>query len=470
MAHWLSIIPFFVVIPMAIITKQVLPSITVGLIVGSYILDPHLVGGIETAVNHVIKALVEINNIKIILFLYVFSGLVGIIKLTGGIKGFVKWASERIHTKKGALFLTWISTLGTFAAPSFRIVTIAPIMRALLKKIKMSTEELGFVIETTGTAIIVLIPIATAFVGYMTSVVELSLKSQHIQADPYILFVKSIPFNFFSFSIILLGIYLSFFHHSKQEVKKTKDPENARQAEVKGWEDCHPAVSKNLPAKPMNLIVPLILVVGFTLVLTYYSGAVKGYSGVKAFIQADVLTAMLLALIITVLLTFVFYRLQNFHLGDLLTEFINGANDLMAVVMLLSVVWGLSLVTNELGFAKFVTAHVGWVPTAFVPPVLFVLGSAISYFIGSAWGTWGILMPLGVSFAAISGASLPMVIGAVFASGAFGAFTSPLSDDTNTMAGILDLQSVSYAHFKLKPGLIAAGISTVLYSIASFIF
>jgi Na+/H+ antiporter NhaC len=106
---------------------------------------------------------------------------------------------------------------------------------------------------------------------------------------------------------------------------------------------------------------------------------------------------------------------------------------------------------------------VDWIPTLIVPPVMFIIGSVISYFVGSEWGTWGILMPLGVSMGAASGAPLALVIGAVFASGAFGAFASPLSDNTNTIGKILDLTVIKYARFKLIPALIAAALAAVAY-------
>ncbi|WP_085521865.1 Na+/H+ antiporter NhaC family protein [Tuberibacillus sp. Marseille-P3662] len=466
---WLSIVPFLVVIPLAIFTKKVLPALVVGVVVGGYLVQPQPVGGLKAAVQYVVNALIDENNIKVILFLYAFTGLVGMMKHSGGIKGFVKWASDTIETKRGAIGLTWVSTLGTFAAPSFRIVTVAPIMRSLLHRIKMTPQELGFVIETTCTSIVSLIPISTAFVGYMVSVTNMALKNENINADGYSMFLRSIPFNFFSLAIILIGIYLSFFHKSKKDVEKNAEPENKEQAEAKGYEDCHPAVSKDLPAKPFNLIVPLFLVIFLTIGLTYYNGVRKGFSGFNAFIEADVLDAMLVSLVTGILFAFVFYLFQQFKLQDLMDEFISGANGLMQVVILLSVVWGLSLAANDLGFADFVSSHISWIPDALVPPVMFVLGSFIAYFIGSAFGTWGILMPLGVSMAAMADASLPVVIGAVFASGAFGAFASPLSDDTNTMAGILDLKAVSYSRFKLKPGLIAAGVATVGYGVTAFI-
>ncbi|MFC0188760.1 Na+/H+ antiporter NhaC family protein [Fictibacillus aquaticus] len=468
--EWLSIIPFLLVIPIAVKTKQVLPGLFAGLLVGSYLIAPSLTGGLQKMVSYLVKGLIDPKNITILLFLYVFSGLVGMIKMTGGIRGFVEEASSRIKTKREALILTYLSTLGTFAAPSFRFVTVAPIMRALLKKVKMSTQELGFVIETTATPVIVLIPIATAFVGYMTSIVDIALKNENIKADSFDLFIKSIPFNFFSFVMIAVGLYLSFFHHSKST--ETSDPAKiGKEDDGDDWHDCDPAVGKELPEKPWNLILPLFLTVTLTLLLTWWDGYKKTKDGIlTAFISADVMESMLTALLFTTLFSFFFFRLQKVKTSELLSGFIAGGNELMSVIVLLAVVWGLSSVTEDLGFSTFITGYAEHIPSIAVVPILFLFGSAISYFIGSAWGTWGILMPLGVSMSQASGISLPLVIGAVFASGTFGAFASPLSDDTNTIARILNLSVVEYAKYKLKPALIAAFITAVLYGATVFFY
>nr|WP_276537394.1 Na+/H+ antiporter NhaC family protein [Bacillus infantis] len=467
---WFSILPFLIAIPIAIKTKQVLPGLFAGLLAGSFLLQPTLAGGLETLIRFLVKGLIDENNIKIILFLYAFSGLVGMIKISGGIRGFVEEASVRIQNKRQALLLTYLSTVGTFSAPSFRFVTIAPIMRALLKKVKMSTQELGFVIETTATPIIVLIPIATAFVGYMTSIVDIAVSNENINADPYDLFLRSIPFNFFSFVMILLGIYLSFFHHSKSTQDSNPEKIGKSGDDEDDWHTCDPAVGRDLPEKPWNLLVPLALVVVLTLIFTWWDGYKKAGGFAAAFIKADVMDAMLIALVFTVLFTFLFFRFQKTKTSDLLNSFVIGGNDLMSVIVLLAVVWGLSSVTEALGFSAFVTRYSSWIPPSIVVPLLFLFGAAISYFIGSAWGTWGILMPLGISMAAASGIYLPLVIGAVFASGTFGAFASPLSDDTNTIARILNLSVIEYARYKLKPALIAAGITAVFYAGTVFFF
>jgi len=79
-------------------------------------------------------------------------------------------------------------------------------------------------------------------------------------------------------------------------------------------------------------------------------------------------------------------------------------------------------------------------------------------------------MPLGMSLAVSTGASIPLTVGAVFASGAFGALASPLGDTTITTASILDMPLVDYARFKLKISVIGAGIAIVLYLVSALFF
>ncbi|WP_394219275.1 Na+/H+ antiporter NhaC family protein [Halobacillus trueperi] len=465
---WISVVPFIVVIIAAIWTKQVIPSLLFAVVVAGYIIDPHWLGGMMTALGFIIEGLRDEANLKIILFLYAFSALIGLVKMSGGIKGFVKEATERIDHKKGAFILTWLSSLGTFSAPSFRIVTIGPVMKALRRNIPMTKQELGFVIETTASPLVVLIPIATAFVGYMTSVIELSLQQAGTEGDAYSLYISSIPFNFFAFSMLAVGFYMSFFHKNKKPATDAENMDQEKREDDDQWEDCHPAVTKNLPAQPWHLIVPLISVIVLTFFLMYMVGIRGGKTGFDALINANVLDAMVLAVVLTLIGFVVYLKFRNEELRKMMNTLIDGGNEMMSVIVLLAMVWGLSSGSEALKFADTISKSFDWIPAGFVAVILFIVGCGLSYFIGSSWGTWGILMPVGISIATVAGSSLPIVIGAVFASGTFGAFASPLSDDTNTTAGILNLNPIKYAKFKLKPALIAAGFASVIYFGLSF--
>ncbi|MCP3027362.1 Na+/H+ antiporter NhaC family protein [Halobacillus sp. A5] len=466
--EFISVIPFIVVIAAAIWTKQVIPSLLFGVVVAGYLVDPHWLNGMIKTLQFIMEGLSDESNLKIIIFLYAFSALIGLVRMSGGIKGFVKAATERIENKRGAFILTWVSSVGTFAAPSFRIVTIGPVMKAMRKKIPMAKQELAFVIETTATPLVVLIPVATAFVGYMTSVVDLSLHQAGTEGDAYTLFLQSIPYNFFAFAMLILGFYLSFFHKGKPANDKEKTPEETKDEEDDRWEDCHPAVMQDLPAKPWNLIIPLFSVILLTFVFMYAVGVEEGKSGIGALINDGVLDAMVLAVVVTIVWFVVYLKIKKEHLKKMMDGLIDGGNDMMNVILLLAMVWGLSKGTEALEFADAISKWFDWIPENYVAVVIFVVGCGLSYFIGSAWGTWGILMPVALSIAVTAGSSLPITIGAVFASGTFGAFSSPLSDDTNTSAGILNLNTIEYAKFKLKPALIAAGTAAAGYFALSF--
>ncbi|HZK55450.1 MAG TPA: Na+/H+ antiporter NhaC family protein [Desulfosporosinus sp.] len=466
---WISLLPFLVVIPVAILSKQVQPGLFMGLILGSYLIQPDLFGGVKTLIAYLVDNLVETNNIRIIIFLYVFAGLIGLTKMTGGIKGFVNFVGRKVKTERAAMLLIWFSTIGTFNNPNFRIMTIAPIMKLLKQRLSISTHKLGFVIEVTSNPVVVLVPIATAFVGYMVSLTGTALQLVGIDENPYSVYIRSIPYNFFSIVIIGIGIYYSFFHEFSSAVSdKVQDPK--AQQDEENLQKCLQAYEKEIPSKPWNLLLPLGVVLVGTLFLSWWDGHVQASSFFDAFIKADALGVMLEALFITLILALVFFVVQGFSVGELVTHFIDGGNEILSVIVMLALVWALSAVSEDLGFSNFIASQlIGWIPPVLIAPVVFVLGSLLAYFIGSSWGTWGLLMPLAVTLAHQTGSSIVLVIGAVFASGTFGAFASPLSDNTVTLCAILDLPVIDYARSKLKPSLIAAGITTVLYGVFSLL-
>ena len=464
---WVSLLPFLVVIPIAILSKQVQPGLFAGLILGCYLKQPDLFGGIKTLISYIAGNLVKPNNIRMIIFLYVFAGLINLTKITGGIKGFVDLAGRKVKTRRAAMLLIWLSTIGTFNNPNFRIVTIAPIMKILKQRLPLSSANIGFAIDVTSNPVVVLVPIATAFVGYMVSLTGTALQQVGINENPYSVYIRSIPFNFFSLVIIAIGVYYSFFKEFRNDSGNIEENPSVQKKE-EDLQKCLKAYDKDTPSKPWNLLLPLSVVLLMTIFLSWWDGHAQTSGFIDAFIKADALGVMLEALFITLILSLFFYLVQRFSIAQLVTHFVNGGNELVSVILMLTLVWALSAVSEDLGFSKYIAAHlIGWIPPAFIAPVVFLLGSMLSYFIGSSWGTWGLLMPLGVTLAYQAGSNIILVIGAVFASGTFGAFASPLSDNTVALCTILDLPVIEYARSKLKPSLIAAGITTLLFGVAS---
>ncbi|WP_436371924.1 Na+/H+ antiporter NhaC family protein [Cytobacillus sp. BC1816] len=461
---WLSLIPFIIVIGMSIWLKNILPGLVVGILLGSIIVSADLLTGTEQSVAYIVTTLSDETNIKIVGFLYLFGGLVGMMNIAGGIKGFSEWAGRRIQSERGLLVFIWITLPFTFMMPMFRIMMIGPIIKSLIKKMNLSKQKVGMTLDISTESVIVLLPVATAFVGFMVSLVEGGINGLNLDMSAYEIFLLSILFNFYAIIMLLIGIIQTFWRR-----KKTGEQNGETQTDLEEIEhEFHRmGIKKELSlvkAQPWHLIFPVVLLLAFSLFLLWQDGLAQGANTIfEAFSMADATFVMLLAVFITLVLTFIFYIIRREKMNEILYHFYDGGNQMMEAISLLILIWALTLAAEDLGFSDFIGSSLGsFLPAFLTPAAIFVLGSVVGYFIGSSWGTWGLFMPLGITLAVSTGASIPLTVGAVFASGAFGALTSPLGDTTITTASILDMDLVDYARYKLKVsaigGVIAAGL------------
>lgn len=469
---WLSLLPFLIVILMSIWLKDILPGLVAGLLIGSIIVTSNLLEGAQQSVSYMVTTLSDETNIKIISFLYLFGGLVGMMNISGGIKGFSEWIGAKIKTERGVLGLIWLTLPFTFMMPMFRIMMIGPIIKTLIKKMKLSKQKVGMTMDISTESVIVLLPVATAFVGFMVSLVEGGIAGLNLDMSPYQVFLLSIMFNFYAIIMLIIGILQTFW----PSTKKTNDPNkkvDPEQLEEEEHEFHRVGIKRELSmvkAQPWNLIVPVFLLLGLSLFLLWQDGTALGAQTIfEAFSMADATFVMLLAVFITLIITFVFYIMRRQPLNEILYHFYDGGNQMMQAISLLILIWSLTLSAEDLGFSTFISSTLGgFLPAFMTPATIFLIGSIVGYFIGSSWGTWGLFMPLGIALAVSTGASIPLTIGAVFASGAFGAITSPLGDTTITTASILDLDLVDYARYKLKISAIGAALTIVLYLVTAF--
>lgn len=466
---WISLIPFIIVIGMAIWLKDILPGLVLGLVVGAILVTSDILAGAGQSITYIVATLSDPTNIKIVSFLYVFGGLVGMMNIAGGIKGFTEWIGTKIKSERGLLGLIWYTLPFTFMMPMFRIMMIGPIIKQLIKKMNLSKQKVGFTLDISTESVIVLLPVATAFVGFMVSLVEGGIKGLHLGMSAYEVFLLSILFNFYAIVMLLIGIIQTFLPSKPKSKSNKNDSDEEHEHEFHRM-----GIKKELSlvkAQPWHLIVPVFLLLGLSLYLLWEDGRSLGAKTIfEAFSMADATFVMLLAVFITLIFTFVFYIIRKQKLHEIMYHFYDGGNQMMQAISLLILIWALTLSAEELGFSAFISSTLGsFLPGFLTPATIFLIGSVVGYFIGSSWGTWGLFMPLGIALALSTGASIPLTVGAVFASGAFGALTSPLGDTTITTASILDLDLVDYAQYKLKLSAIGAVIATVLYIIGGLL-
>jgi Na+/H+ antiporter NhaC len=149
---------------------------------------------------------------------------------------------------------------------------------------------------------------------------------------------------------------------------------------------------------------------------------------------------------------------------------LQGASGLVPVTLLLVLAFALGQVSQALEMGTYVVGLVGeGGPAWWIPIVVFVVSSFVSFTLGSSWTTFAILIPIAVPLA--EGLAIPpaLLLGAVLSGGVFGDHASPLSDTSiiSSMASACD--HVDHVNSQLPYALVQAGAAAVAFGIAGWI-
>jgi len=470
---WLSLLPSMITIAAAIWSKKVLPSLLLGLLVGSYLLNPSIIGGFETAITHIVNILSDKGNLQVLLFLYLFSGLITLVRRAGGIEAFSRFVGKYIKNEKGVLFTLWALIPVTFIDCGFRIVGAGSITRSLAKKNNIAKERLAFVLNNTASPIIELIPIATTFVGFNIANIGQGLKSAGVleRESAYRILLHAIPFEFFSI-VVLFITFLSIYFQWKIPSAENNEPHKRNEASqtmnMKMEEE-----TPEIKPRVINLIIPMLTVIVLSVFFFWYFGKQKSGSSetISSVIAAtDPNKAMLVALFISIVITGVIYFFQKYTVKKMTQDLISGGNDLMSIIAILAVAWALGAVSLELNLSEFIQQKVGSsLPVWSIPVSIFALSSAVTYFIGAGWAAASLIMPFAISLAVTSGSGIPICVAAVITGGTFGDVTSPVAGMTNMASNVARADHMKYMRYANPYNFTALGLAAVLFLIFGYI-
>ncbi|RBW70182.1 Na+/H+ antiporter NhaC family protein [Bacillus taeanensis] len=477
MEIWFSILPSIIAIILAIWTKQVIPSLLAGLWFGSWIVADSFLQSFNQTISYVIGVLTDPNNMNVLLFLYIFSGFVSLIQVSGGIQAFAKLMAKYLTNSKRTLAALWGLLPITFIDCGFRVVATGSIIKPIAEKQNISKERMAYMLNNSASPVIILIPFATTFVGYVLGVIEKGVQVAGIEGSAFSLFIRSLPFNFFSYLSILIALLsiVPMFNFGKMKSLLQKSTTSHRKEafgvefseEFDHKEKAHTAKDQTgnamkgsmehdhdmdeksvLKPRLVNLIFPLAVLIPLSFFLMMGSD--------------EPARSMLVALAVTSLATAFIYRFQGIKLKTLMDRFFKGGNKLIVTITILAVAWPLSDVSQDLG--RLIETTLGEnLSSNLVPVLLFIVTGAVAYFIGSSWGSWALMMPIGMTLAVTTGGSVPIVIAAVLSGGTFDDVTSPVSGMTAMSAGIAEADHMKYVKAMSPYNFAAASLAAVLF-------
>ena len=464
---WTSVIPPLLAIGLAIVTRQVILSLSIGLWMGAWLLgSDNPFAAIPQAIDAVINVFTDPGDTRVLVFTLVIGGLIATIEKLGGVRGFIHLLQERkwVTGPGRAQWLAFGTGVVVFIESNITLLIAGAISRPLFDRYRVSREKLAYIIDATSAPICVLIPL-----NAWGAVIVSLLASSGIE-NPIDVFIGAILLNFYAIFAVLvcaLVIWSDFDIGPMRAAQK-------RTAEGKFlWPNATPMVDPSLieaeqsrqpqdSAKLMLLpVLALVLSMPLGLFITGEGDLTAG-SG-----STSVLWAVLIALGTAWAIVLGSRRAT---LETLMQLFLKGAGGLLPVAMILLFSLALGDVANALGTGVFVAQLAQeTIPSALLLPLLFLLSAFIAFSIGSSWGTFAIMIPLAMQIVAALDMNASVFLAAVLSGAVFGDHASPISDTTVVASMAAATDHIDHVRTQLPYALISAGLATVAFVVSGLV-
>ena len=473
---WIVLLPPILAIGLALWTKEVYLSLLAGLWLGTTILvggNPLM--GMRELIDQLVAVFEDPSNTRILLFSLLVGGLIALVQASGGVIGFIEWASSRGwgQTKRGAELLAWMIGMVIFVESSITCLIVGAVNRPLFDRLKIPREKLAFYCDSTSAPVCMSIPLN----GWGAFVLGL-IAAQGVTDGAVGLLASSLVLNFYAifaivFSLVLALTGWSFGGMKRAEMRALETGALIRDGAV-------PLVAAEIVelepvptsgSKARHLIVPILVMVGTIFFGLYVTG-----EGV--IMQGSGSTSVLWAVIAAVGIAMVMYALPGsgkdgaalMNPRDSMALVLKGSGGLIGMVVLVALAFALGQVSRALEMGPYIISVVGteW-PTWWLPALIFIVGSFISFTLGSSWTGFAILIPIALPLAEGLGLSMPLMLGAVLAGGVFGDHASPLSDTSLIASMSAASDHVDHINTQLPYALSLAGCTVVAFLIAGLV-
>ncbi|RCW44403.1 MULTISPECIES: Na+/H+ antiporter NhaC family protein [unclassified Halanaerobium] len=469
-----SILPPLIAIILAVATKQVFISLFLGIFSGEMIIHEwQFFISLNASLNEIVGVFAEEWITKTIIFSFLVGGLITVISASGGVRGFIEYLTEKknlVKNKKGALLLAYVIGLVIFIESSITILVSGTVARPLTDRFNVSREKLAYVCDSTSAPVCALIPL-NGWGAMLMGVIGVQVSKGFIEGNPAGILVKSIPFQFYSFFAILAVAYYIF---TEKDWGPMAVAENRARETGKVLRDgATPMVSEEATSTPpkkgaennmWNMILPMIVLIVMMPISLYITGngnILKGSGSTSVFwaVLASISFAGFLYIVKGIM-----------NLKEYIDYVYQGIGAIVPVAILLISAFAIGNVIGQLETGQYMASLVeGRISGGFGPAILFILSALMAFSTGTSWGTFGIMIPIGIQMAVAMGAPLYPTIGAVISGGIMGDHCSPISDTTIMASMASASDHIDHVNTQLPYALLNGVLALILYLTVGFI-
>jgi len=488
----LTLLPPFIAIVLAFITKNVVLSLFVGALSGTFLISLADANFLKAAYMSFIlfteKALASLAdswNAGIILQVLAIGGLIALVGKMGGAKAVAESLAKKAKSPVSAQIITWVLGLLVFFDDYANSLIVGPIMRPVTDKMKVSREKLAFIVDATAAPIAGIVLVST-WVGYEMSLIkDAYIDIGQLDVNAFDVFIQTIPYRFYNIFMLAFVVFGAVMLREFGPMAKAE--KRARTTGKVLSDTAKPMVSdetteldpdEGTKLSVWNAIIPIGTLIVCSLGGFYFNGLSSTDTAdlTGSFLQdvavifgnSDASIVIFQAALFAGVVAIVMGAWQKiFTVKDGIDVWVKGLKSLIITGVILILAWSLSSTIKELGTSYYLVENLkDSLPTFLLPTLIFILGSVISFATGTSYGTMGILMPLAIPLAANIGGGDPQFIivstAAVLTGAILGDHCSPISDTTilSSMGAACD----HLDHTKTQlPYAVAVGIASIIF-------
>ena len=463
-----ALLPPVIAIGLALITKEVYTSLLAGIITGGLLYSNF---NLELMINTIffqedggmVYKLADAWNVGILVFLVMLGILVSMLNKAGGSAAFGKWASKHIKTRIGAQISVMILGVLIFVDDYVNCLTVGSVMRPVTDRHKVSRAKLSYIIDATAAPVCIIAPISSWAAAVTSSVPEDS------GINGFAVFLQTIPYNLYAILTLVMVLLVTVLRVDFGPMKKHEM--NAIAGDLfttpgRPYEGNEEEVI-NEKAHVLDLILPVaVLIASCIVAMVYTGGFFEGASFVDAFAASDASVGLVLGGAVTLVFTFIYYMMRDVLSFEEFAKCIpEGFQSMIAPILILTMAWTLSGMTNLLGAKYFVADLVANSASAmqgFLPMIIFLVAAFLAFATGTSWGTFSILIPIVIGVFP-EGQMMVISIASCLAGAVCGDHCSPISDTTIMASAGGHCEHVNHVVTQLPYVLVVGSVCMVGY-------
>ncbi|MEN5035330.1 Na+/H+ antiporter NhaC family protein [Pseudomonas sp. TWI929] len=425
-----TLFPSVITICLAIFTRQVILSLLVGVISGSLILANFDVSsGLTNSAQGVIDVFHSDGAAKSIIFGIMIGGVVHLARITGGMNSMVDFLAHRVKVARGPVSTQLLAVLVScviFIESNIALLTSGSVTSPLAKRHRIAREQMAYIIKTAGISVWSSVMI-NGWGAVMMGVISVQIANGFIKGEPFEILAKSMVFNLFAWASLLL-VFLSIFTNFAFPRMRAAQQRAAQGIEIRPGAtpllSPQDAPQRQAGESVSNFLIPFLAMLCSVPVALYVTGDGNFMKGSGA-------TSVFWAVLIGQVAGFVHYVFVKrlFSIEEYTKELLVGYQSMLPIAVVLTLAFFIGNISGQLNVGAYLSQHLNtFLSPGLTAAFVFAIAALISLSTGTSWGTFSIMIPIGIQLAVAAGVDPYLVIGAAISGSVLGDALSPISD------------------------------------------